>query len=103
MDSRAASWIWPGSHAATRRLFDAEPQIRQVRSAPGSTSAGDALFERAGLKGQPPLEFVGAAGLVLFWDAWLFHSGSRNTRRDTLRVAAFAKWHESTQDESPRL
>ena len=88
---------WPGSHHSTHQHFRAHPELidGQFSLDPAFNWGGRNDF--TSIAPHPPREFVAAAGDVIFWHAFLVHTGSANIR-PTPRVGIFCRWRHRDQE-----
>jgi hypothetical protein len=99
VEARGGAFIyWPQSHLSTQEYFREFPE--QID---GSFRERDDWDERtwaifSDRSPQGPLEFVGAAGDLILWHAFLCHTGSANVNSRP-RQAVFSRWHRSDREE----
>ena len=99
VETRGGAFIyWPQSHLSTQEYFREFPE--QID---GSFRERDDWDERtwaifSDRSPQGPLEFVGAAGDLILWHAFLCHTGSANVNSRP-RQAVFSRWHRSDREE----
>ena len=88
---------WPGSHHTTHKKFLAEPETIDGKWArePGFNWGGPNDFTRVAPRGSR--EFVARAGDVIFWHAFLVHTGSANIRSSP-RIAFFSRYRHMDQE-----
>ena len=89
---------WPQSHLSTQEYFREFPE--QID---GSFHERDDWEERkwaifSDLSPHGPREFVGCAGDLILWHAFLCHTGSANVGLRP-RQAVFSRWHRSDREE----
>ncbi|MCE9589788.1 MAG: hypothetical protein K8S99_04620 [Planctomycetes bacterium] len=87
---------WPGSHLTTHRYFLENPEQvdGRFRDVPNFNWGEDNIFTR--LAPRPQEEFTGTAGDVIFWHAYMVHTGSTNIR-NVPRVGFFGRYHHKDQ------
>ena len=99
VEARGGAFIyWPQSHLSTQEYFREFPE--QID---GSFHERDDWEERkwaifSDRSPQGPLEFVGAAGDLILWHAFLCHTGSANVNSRP-RQAVFSRWHRSDREQ----
>ena len=99
VEARGGAFIyWPQSHLSTQEYFREFPE--QID---GSFRERDDWDERtwaifSDRSQQGPLEFVGAAGDLILWHAFLCHTGSANVNSRP-RQAVFSRWHRSDREQ----
>jgi hypothetical protein len=99
VEARGGAFIyWPQSHLSTQEYFREFPE--QID---GSFRERDDWDERtwaifSDRSPQGPLEFVGAAGDLILWHAFLCHTGSANVNSRP-RQAVFSRWHRSDREQ----
>lgn len=88
---------WPDSHLSSHRHFLEHPEQvdGRFRDEHGFDWGGPNIFTK--LAPRPPEHFYGNAGDVLFWHAYLVHTGSANIRAMP-RAAFIARWRHRDQD-----
>lgn len=87
---------WPGSHLTTHRYFLENPEQvdGRFRDEEGFNWGGPNVFTR--LAPQPPQHFNANAGDVIFWHAYMVHTGSVNIR-SVPRIGFFNRYHHVNQ------
>lgn len=84
IDSQGGCFIyWPGSHNVAYSYF----QTRSLLSVQGGISSD--VFPEGTFP--PGREFVGQAGDAIFWHGQLFHTGSKNVKRN-IRMALIGRF-----------
>ena len=87
--------FWPKSHLTTHQYF-----LKYPEQVDGSFRDIDGwgwnMF--SDLSPEGPREFIGAAGDVVLWHAYLCHTGSGNIR-NIPRVGIFARYHHKNREE----
>lgn len=88
---------WPQSHHSTHKHFLAHPEMidGQFSREPGFNWGGPNDFTR--IAPMPSREFTARAGDVIFWHAFLVHTGSSNIRT-VPRVGFFSRYTHKNQD-----
>lgn len=87
---------WPGSHLTTHRYFLENPdQVDgRFRDVPGFNWGDSNVFTR--IAPEPPAHFNGNAGDVIFWHAYMVHTGSANIR-SLPRIGFFNRYSHKDQ------
>lgn len=99
VEARGGAFIyWPQSHLSTQEYFREFPE--QIDGSFRERDDWDertwAIFSDRSPHG--PLEFVGAAGDLILWHAFLCHTGSANVNSRP-RQAVFSRWHRSDREQ----
>eukprot|EP01048_Picozoa_sp_COSAG05_P024057 COSAG05_NODE_5485_length_1161_cov_1.644068_1_plen_331_part_01 len=100
--------IWPRSHRAVHRFFQAHPEQIDgsfVQRADWGTWATLYQHPRSHDVGVPAegVQVVGKAGDVCLWHSFLCHDGSPNLLRNQPRIAVISRFHHSQMFLGPQM